>query len=597
MRRRRTALWPLAGVAFVAAGLAAVWRTSDLGRAASDLDRQWAAAKAEGVPTEYADLHRLTPPITEARNAAPLYGDAFATFHKFGALKGVDTKALLKAIPAGNAKPEDLAKLRLALRDVSPALAQAHEGSRRPGFSLDQRWELSSRLTFPQYSDARSVATAMALRAMLATDPAAAADDLRTAALMRAHFGADPVIIASLVGNGIEGDVHTAARFVGAKGLAWAAALAPVLGDLGPIPALRRSLTGEAVWGMHFDEELARSDIRGISGMDGSSPPLIIRLMAFGPVRDASKERVVEYWRRAWARLPQNPTDFRAAREALRMPSNTGPSDALLEILLPVFEGFAEANARSEAGSPPHADGAGDRRRADAVARARPLRRGAAEGPARREGMDALECGSRRCGPGRQAQGQGGRLRLRPCRDCAHRVVAPGCPQWPRHRPQGTGRVAGGGADRLVQVLKVRHPSTGCDDLERQVGGHDEVPRGLDTLVTDKFLDRAAMFRAHEAQEVGRTDAHLDGESGDGELLLQSLHDKGLEFLQRARGPDRLRGQRKVPDEIVDEGDAPPDRAWKPLEGRVGLLTPKLLAMAEVGENGQTDHRGPPARG
>ena len=349
MRRRRTAIGPLAGTVLVAAGLAAVWRTSDLGRASSDLDRQWAAAKAEGVPTEYADLHRLTPPVPEARNAAPAYGDAFATFHKFGALKGVDTKALLKAIPAGSAKPEDLTKLRLALRDASPALAQAREGSRRPEFSLNQRWELGSALTFPQYSDARSVATALSLRAMLANDPAAAVDDLRTAARMRAHFGADPVIIASLVGNGIEAIVHTATRFAGAKGPAWAAALAPVMGDLGPIPALRRSLTGEVVWGMHFDEEIARSGVSGISGMDGSSPPLPMRLMAFGPVRDASKDRVVEYWRRAWARLPQDPTDFRAAREALRLPSNAGPSYAMLDFLLPVFEGFTEVNTRSEA--------------------------------------------------------------------------------------------------------------------------------------------------------------------------------------------------------------------------------------------------------
>ena len=350
MARKRAAFLSLVAVATVGLLATAAWRTSDLGRAAADLDDQRAAAKREGVPTEYADLHRLTPPVPTDDNAAPLYDQAFASFKASGGFAKLRADDLLKTIPAGTVPPKDLTQLRGVLARQEVALSQAAAGARKPGFSYDRVWERGTALLFPQYADAKGIARALVLRALLATDPAKAAEDLRTAARMRRDYGGEPTMIGSLVGNAMEADVERGVRFLGRRGGAWTRSVGPVLDALGPIPALKRTLSGEAVWGMHFDEEIAKVGWQAFSTMDGDgSTPPIMRLMSVPAVRRASASRIVAYWRKVWKGLPEDPTDSRTARAALVLPSAKGPSYALLDVLLPVFEGFTEVNARAEA--------------------------------------------------------------------------------------------------------------------------------------------------------------------------------------------------------------------------------------------------------
>ena len=351
-RRRRNPAWTLVAVATVAAALSVAWRTSDLGRAAADLPAQRAAARREGLPTRYADLKG--PPVPLDENAAPLYAQAFVDFRAAKGLDRLNPEALLKAIETGTAKPEELAALRGRLPLLAPALAKATEGTRRPGFSFDRDWDLGSALTFPEYADGRAVVRALVLRAILAKRPEAAAEDLRAAARMRRDFGSERVLIAALVGDGTETEVLRGVRTVGRRGGAWTRAVLPVIDVLGPLPALRRSLGGEAAMGMNFDRELDRLGPSSFVTMDGDGEsdggmPLAWRALSIPAVRDASLARVFAYWRRAWATLPTDPTDYRAARTALRMPSEGGPSYKMLEVLLPVFDHFAMANAEVEA--------------------------------------------------------------------------------------------------------------------------------------------------------------------------------------------------------------------------------------------------------
>ena len=350
MKGKRIA-WTLGSLAFGAALINGVWRTSDLGKAAGDLDRQRAAAKREGVPMEWDDLRRLAPPIPLADNAAVAYARAFAALKASGGLKGVKPETLMKEIAAGTAKPADLALLRAGLAKAAPALAEAREGSQRQGFSFDRKWELGSALTFPEYADERGLVRAFVLRAMIAKSPPEAADDLRTAARMRAHFGSEPVLIGALVGNGVETDVHRGIRAIGRRGGAWAQAVAPVLDDLGPIPLLQRSLACEAAFGNQFTDELEKSGPGAFfpTDVEGTSTPVAFRLARFRPVREAYQSRVVEFWRGAWAALPTDPTDFRAASAALKIPSGGGLSYAMLDFLMPVFDNFAVTNAKTEA--------------------------------------------------------------------------------------------------------------------------------------------------------------------------------------------------------------------------------------------------------
>ena len=350
MALKRSALWSLVAVATVGVVLTAAWRTSDLGRASADYDLQFAAAKREGVPTEYADLHRLTPPVPTDDNAAPLYDQAFASFKASGGFAKLRPDDLLKTIPAGTASSEDLTRLRTVLRRQATALAQAKAGAGKPGFSYDRAWEQGTALTFPQYADAKGIARTLVLRAMLAKEPQKAADDLRTAARMRRDYGGEPTMIGALMGNAMEADVERGVRFLGRRGGAWTRAMGPVLDALGPIPALKQTLTGEAVWGMHFDEEIAKVGWQAFSTMegDGSTPP-IMRLMSVPAVRRASTARIIAYWRKVWKGLPEDPTDYQTARAALAIPPTQGPSYALLQIFLPVFEGFTAVNARSDA--------------------------------------------------------------------------------------------------------------------------------------------------------------------------------------------------------------------------------------------------------
>lgn len=349
MARKRTALLTLVALATAGAMTTALWRTSDLGRVAADLERQRSAARREGVPTEWNDVRRLTPAVPDGENAAILYTAAFEGLKGAKGLNEFGNDRLLRAVAAGNAKPEELAAARKRLLADAPLLEEAKSASHRREIAFDHKWEQGFALSFPEFASFRTLGRALVLRAMLAQDPASAADDLRAAARMRAHVASEPVLIASLVGNGLEGDVHRAIRHLARRGGFWPVALAPVLDDLGPIPALRRTLASEAVAGMRFDKELGDNDPAAFSGMDGSQAPVVLRLIKVPVVRDAAMSRVYEYWRGVWAKLPGDPADFRAARTALAVPRGQGPSYVLLEFLLPVFEGFTEVNARSEA--------------------------------------------------------------------------------------------------------------------------------------------------------------------------------------------------------------------------------------------------------
>ncbi|RYG25701.1 hypothetical protein EON82_06150 [bacterium] len=350
MARKRVVMWPWVTVAvFVALGTVA-WQSSDLGRASGDLARQRAAAKREGVPTEWADLRRVAPPIPDADNAAIPYSQAFHALQTASELKGGKFRDLILAIPNGTAKPSEVQALKAALVTTAPALTLVKEGSRRPGLYFNRPWEKGAALLFPEYSHARNLARALVLRAMVSNHPAEAADDLRTAARLRAHLASEPVLIGALVANSIETDVHQGVRYLGRRGGAWTAAVAPVLEDLGKIPALRKTLTAEAVWGANFSEEIRKAGgIQAFTSGDGQVP-IEMKMMGFAPARRAMEARVYEYWRKAWKELPEDPTDFRRASEALKMPSREkGPSYAMLEVLLPVFDQFTQTNARAEA--------------------------------------------------------------------------------------------------------------------------------------------------------------------------------------------------------------------------------------------------------
>lgn len=347
----RRAYWILGSLAGAVALGWTLWRTSDLGRAAADLDHQRALARREGVPMEYADLVRLETPVPFDDNAAEAYREAFDGMRApLGKLK---LRNLVGAVAEGAAKPEDLAALRAALARAAPALAEAREGAARRGFSFAREWDQGAALAFPEYADAQNLARALLLRAMLAPAPPGAVADLRAAARMRARFGAEPVFIAALTGDGMEGAFHTAIRAIGRRGPAWAAAVAPTLSDLGPIPPLRRSLALEAVWGNHLDDELAKHGFATMLGLDGQGagpqPPFVVRLMGLRPVRDANMARVVRRWRDVWRRLPGDPTDFRAARAAFAPSPGAGPSYALRDLLTPELGSLGEANARCEA--------------------------------------------------------------------------------------------------------------------------------------------------------------------------------------------------------------------------------------------------------
>ena len=342
-------------MAAVAAFLATAWNMSDLGRASRSLAAQRAAAKREGVPMEWGDLRRLAPPVDVADNAAVPYARAFATLQKASVFKGLKPDDLQKEIAAGKAKPEDLAKLRVALAAAAPALREVEEGSRRKGFSFDRQWEKGFSLVFPEYANARTAIRALVLRAMTATDPAAAGRDLGAAARLRAHLGSEPTYIGTLVAVSMENDVHAGVRFLGRRGGAWAKAVEPALADLGPLPDLRRVLAGEAVSGMHLGEELARLGPQafGFAGGDGeetSSGPPALRLARFGPVRSAFEARVVEYWRGVYAKLPQDPLDWRALKAATQVPATqSGLSYTLLDLSLPVLTSLGDLPPQFEA--------------------------------------------------------------------------------------------------------------------------------------------------------------------------------------------------------------------------------------------------------
>ncbi len=347
MKRKRTTAMAVLGAVAMAALVTVTWQQSDLGRAAGDLGRQRAAARREGVPLEWDDVRRLTPPVADADNAVVDYRIGFADLHAAGNMKGVPTDRLLTALADGKAKPEDIEKARAGLLLAGSALGEIATGAAKPGFWMNRRWEQGTALLFPEPSDARSAARALVLRAMLSQDPKAAAADLITAAHLSTHFGSEPILISSFVGISIESNVHTALRYLGRRGGAWTQAMVPVADSFGPLPNLRRTFAGEAAMGNHLTEELAKYGSNAFSPMEGQTP-IAFRFSGIKPVRDAFQSRVVEYWRKVYAALPTDPLDLAASRAATSIPVPPGSSQALLDMALPALSPSGEMAARAD---------------------------------------------------------------------------------------------------------------------------------------------------------------------------------------------------------------------------------------------------------
>jgi len=336
------------GMGTLAALVTVAWQQSDIGRAAGDLEKQRAAARREGVPLEWSDLRRLSAPLPDVDNAAIEYGRGFALLHEAGNFKGVPMGRLLQAYADGTAKPEDVAKAREALTLTESALAEIARGTQKPGFWMNRQWERGPALMFPELTDARSAARGLVLRAMMSQDPKAAADDLRTAARLGAHIGAEPILFSSLVSFAIESNVHTGLRYLGRRGGAWAKAMEPVLKSLGPLPDLHRTLAGEVAMGNHLSDELAKFGPGAFSPMDGHETPTPLRFTGLKPVRDAFQSRVLEHWRKVYSALPKDPLDLSASRAATSIPVPSGPSQALLDLALPVLTSAGNLAAATE---------------------------------------------------------------------------------------------------------------------------------------------------------------------------------------------------------------------------------------------------------
>jgi len=346
---RKFALGTLVGAGGIIAFTVVGWRTSDLGRAAADLEHQRAAARREGVPIEYDDLRRLNPAVSDDENAASLYAQGFADLVAEGNLKGVDADRTIDALAAGTAKPEEIAKVRASLTPFSPALGLIRRGSQRKGCDFHRHWERGSALTFSEYGFARTVGRALVLRALLTKDPHAAVDDLRTAARLRAHLGSEPFVIPSLAGAAMEAVVQKGVRALARRGEAWAMAMPAVLDDLGPLPDLHRTLAGESVFARKVVDEIARLG-PSILAIDGQVSSPALRLAGLKSVREAFEARTIEHWRGVWAAIPPDPLDWRAALKATTGPPiPSSPSYALVEFTSPIFSGIGPLAAKLEA--------------------------------------------------------------------------------------------------------------------------------------------------------------------------------------------------------------------------------------------------------
>jgi hypothetical protein len=314
-------------------------------RAAAQLPDELEGARREGLPLEPGDLRR-DPPLTPADNAAPIYRKAIAM------LEEERFQVLLKDANASEqGRPVTIPARRAALAELRPVLDLIRTAAGKPGCDFDRDWSLGFDVLFPELAGLKQLVKLLANsaeEAALAGDWPRAFGDVRASYALAQHAGEDPILIGMLVQVSIE--AIASRSFERCLGMAQHDPRALVHADralqmAGDLPNLRRALEGELVLGR---TAFAMDTDWGVFMEEDGMPEVFDRMTRMPVVAAAFESRLVAAYRKLFAALPEDPTDWETAAAALTAFERENEEDrsftnTLNRIRFPVFGQAADA--------------------------------------------------------------------------------------------------------------------------------------------------------------------------------------------------------------------------------------------------------------
>lgn len=172
----------------------AVWRS----RLAKDVDQQFAAIRAAGLPTDGEEANTYYPSVPDDENAAVKMADAFALMTTYSDKRS--NEVAVTKFPQSRKTVLPSEKLDL-LTDYcamnSDALAQARDAVKLPHsrYPLDLSWGVATLL--PHLAKIKQLAVVAGYQSML--DPKASASDISTMVGMAHTLDTEPTLVSKLV--------------------------------------------------------------------------------------------------------------------------------------------------------------------------------------------------------------------------------------------------------------------------------------------------------------------------------------------------------------------------------------------------------------
>ncbi|AIE84998.1 hypothetical protein OP10G_1630 [Fimbriimonas ginsengisoli Gsoil 348] len=322
---------------------------SIFGRTASERDIELAAARADGIPVEPAELAPMTF-VADKDNAAPYYAKV-SSLMKTGAFRAdFDT---LGTSWSTRTKTTDRSKFPAALAHLRPLLALVEAAGDKPGCDFRRNWSLGPNLLFPEYADIKLWLKALCVQAEQQSaggDWRAALKSIERAETISHHCGADPIVIGHLVQIATEKIVDRSfekiigqhvgnARFV--------VAAQQTIAKYGPLPDYRRSLMGEVAMGRVAIPMIDSFGVFG-GGSPGHSNALERTLLQSHTVQNAFDTKFLRAYRTFIERVPKDPRQWEkatlAAREMQReIDADNSLPNKINQFLFPTFDAAAMA--------------------------------------------------------------------------------------------------------------------------------------------------------------------------------------------------------------------------------------------------------------
>lgn len=365
--RRSSRIWGGVAIAggILIAGSAIIYATGPAGRSASDLNAEIKAARAEGLWTSWRDIPSASS-IPADQNAGPVYT---AECSKIVTILGKDEKefeAARDAVYFGAPTPTEIQTFSAGLAKLAPTLAVIESATARPQCIFQRNWELGTYVMFPEYGYAKSTARLLATRAVLEAEHGEIEESthsLLSAARLCRHIGDEPILISSLVEVANEAILDRAMERIidhHPTDLTLLSGVREAVVALGPPMSLRHALQAELPMTLTAMDGLAKHPtdwnlmVSGSNELPGSSvePNLMGRLVAFGPVRDALKVNLIQYWREIDRRLPQDSADYEKQSIVMKDMEQTLDADkrwnsVLTKISAPVFSQSTDSLGKS----------------------------------------------------------------------------------------------------------------------------------------------------------------------------------------------------------------------------------------------------------